>query len=135
MAGSGVEENFKTDAVNIEDTGVMEKEFDFAGKISEHKLNSKKITTGRRNSLVGSGKSNSKSVSGVVGLGRRGEVKKFGDHEDNLLLVGVPVTGDSEFDFIGSEFEEWEVMTSGGEEDNASCVSDGNGSGGVPAEE
>ena len=89
----------------------------------------------RKKKLEESGGGDGEGVGGVIGRRRSVEVKKFGDHEDNLLLVGVPVTGDSEFDFIGSEFENVEVMKSGGEEDNASCVSDGNGSGGVPAEE
>lgn len=56
------------------------------------------------------------------------------NHESDLVLVGAAVACDRKFDFIGSEFEDREVMSGGGEEYNATGMSDGEGGGGVPAE-
>lgn len=75
------------------------------------------------------------SVSGVVGERGLIEFEKFLNHEDDLLFGSVTVAGNGKFDFIGSKFEEREVMLSGGEQDNATGLSDGDSGGSIFAEE
>ena len=62
------------------------------------------------------------------------EIKKLGNHEDDLMFIGVPVAGDGEFDFVGSNFNDVEVKLSSAKQEDASCMSDGNGGGSVLAE-
>lgn len=120
-----VKENIKAETVNIEDAGIREEEFNLTVEKSEHEL-----TSGG----IGGDGGDGEGVGGVVRGGGSGEIKKLGNHEGDLIFIGATVACDGKFDFVGSEFEEWEVMKSGGEQDDASCMSDGDSGSGIFAE-